>query len=124
MLKKIIIFLVALALIVFGVMYAAAHTSFSDGERAGTVSKFSHKGYVFKTYEGELNVGGFAGGTGNMVPQIWQFSVDEDNQKTIEDLKVALTNGHRVSLSYEERYVKFFWLGDTQYFVTKVTFAK
>ena len=48
--------------------------SYSDGERAGLLQKFSKRGWVCKTYEGELAlyvVGGVA-------PQIWHFSVRDD----------------------------------------------
>jgi hypothetical protein len=48
--------------------------SYSEGERAGLLQKFSKRGWVCKTYEGELAlyvVGGVA-------PQIWHFSVRDD----------------------------------------------
>jgi hypothetical protein len=99
-------------------------SAYSEGDRAGTISKFSHKGFVFKTYEGELNEGGFSGNTGNMVPRIWLFSVDSDKTEVLTKLKDALTNGKRVSLHYEERYVRFFWTGDTKYFLTDIQVAK
>ncbi len=124
MLKKLLTYL-AIAFVLFIVLgILLAKSSFSDGDRAGTISKFSHKGYVFKTFEGELNEGGFSGNTGNMVPRIWLFSVDEDKTEVMAKLKDALTNGKRVSLHYEERYVRFFWTGETKYFITDVTISK
>lgn len=48
--------------------------TYSDGERTGVITKFSHKGMLIKTWEGELNMGGFDQGG---VATIWAFSVDD-----------------------------------------------
>ncbi|GAB3709896.1 hypothetical protein GCM10027592_46470 [Spirosoma flavus] len=105
-------------LIVFGVLYALTGWSYSDGERAGTVSKFSRRGFVFKTYEGVLNVGGFSGETGSLTPQYFDFSVKDENvAKQITD---AVKTGQRVTLHYEEKIVRFPWNGETKYYITAV----
>ncbi|MBN8823006.1 MULTISPECIES: hypothetical protein [unclassified Spirosoma] len=105
-------------LVVFGVLYALTGWSYSDGERAGTVSKFSRRGFIFKTYEGVLNVGGFSGETGSLTPQYFDFSVkDEDVAKQITD---AVKTGQRVTLHYEEKILKFPWNGETKYYITGV----
>ncbi len=105
-------------LVVFGVLYALSSWSFSEGERAGTISKFSRRGYVFKTYEGVLNVGGFSGETGSLTPQYFDFSVRED--AVASQLREALKTGQRVTLRYEEKIVRFPWNGDTKYYITNV----
>ncbi|QHV95147.1 hypothetical protein [Spirosoma endbachense] len=103
-------------LVVFGVLYALTGWSFSDGERAGTISKFSRRGYLFKTYEGVLNVGGFSGETGSLTPQYFDFSVkDEAVAKQITN---AVKTGQRVTLHYEEKILKFPWNGETKYYIT------
>ncbi len=105
-------------LVLLGVLYALTGWSYSDGERAGTVSKFSRRGFIFKTYEGVLNVGGFSGETGSLTPQYFDFSVkDEPVAKQITD---AVKTGQRVTLHYEEKILKFPWNGETKYYITGV----
>lgn len=105
-------------LLVFGVFYYLTVWSYSDGERAGTVSTFSRRGYVFKTYEGVLNVGGFSGETGSLTPQYFSFSVEDDSVAT--KINDAIRTGKRVTLHYEEKLVRLPWNGETKYFVTEV----
>lgn len=105
-------------LVVFGILYLLTGWSYSDGERAGTVSKFSRKGFVFKTYEGVLNVGGFSGETGSLTPQYFDFSVKND--AVAQQITEAIKTGQRVTLHYEQKIMKLPWNGDTEYFVTGV----
>ena len=87
--------------------------SYSDGERVGILQKFSRKGWVCKTHEGELALYAVAG----ISPQIWSFSVRDKNVAT--RLNAAL--GQRVRLHYEEhRGVPTQCFGDTTYFVDDV----
>jgi hypothetical protein len=87
--------------------------SYSDGERAGVLQKFSKRGWICKTYEGELAmyiVGGVA-------PQIWDFSVRD------EATAAALTNavGRQVRLHYTEHPgLPTNCFGETDYFVDEV----
>jgi len=111
-------YLLVFVLLVFGVLYLLTGWSFSDGERAGTISKFSRRGYLFKTYEGVLNVGGFSGETGSLTPQFFDFSVKDDAiAKQITD---AVKSGQRVTLHYEEKILRLPWNGDTKYYITNV----
>lgn len=105
-------------LVVFGVLYALTGWSYSDGERAGTVSKFSRRGFLFKTYEGVLNVGGFSGETGSLTPQYFDFSVKDD--AVAAQVTQAVKTGQRVTLHYEEKILKFPWNGETKYYITSV----
>jgi hypothetical protein len=105
-------------LVVFGVLYALTGWSYSDGERAGTISKFSRRGFVFKTYEGVLNVGGFSGETGSLTPQYFDFSVREEAVAT--QITNAVKTGQRVTLHYEEKILRLPWNGDTKYYITTV----
>lgn len=93
----------------------AVYVDYSDGDRAGNVVKLSRKGMLFKTWEGELNTGALTDGTGGT----WKFSVAGSEQKVINDIRNAMDHGYRVRLTYEEKYIKLFWRGDTKYFVTK-----
>jgi len=96
--------------------------NFSTGSKAGVVQKLSRKGVVFKTWEGQLNLGGFNTDetSGGIAPTIWSFSVLGKNQEVLDDLENASLNGKRVKLYYNQKFVKFFWIGDTEYFVNKV----
>ncbi len=114
------IFLVIFFLILLGIGWYISTGYFSSGERAGTVSKLSERGYIFKTNEGVLNEGGYSGETGTLTPRYWDFSTKEDS--VIVKLKQAIATGERVSLVYQEKFVKFPWNGDTEYIVIDVLF--
>jgi len=87
--------------------------SYSEGERAGVLQKFSRRGWVCKTYEGELAlyvVGGIA-------PQIWDFSVRD--AAVAEQLNKAV--GQQVRLHYSEHPgLPTNCFGDTDYFVDRI----
>ena len=87
------------------------NANYSEGVRSGELIKFSRKGIVFKTYEGQLSQG-LSGA------QIFSFSVLDSNEKVISNLKVL--EGRYVKLSYIERYKTFPWWGDTKYFIVEV----
>lgn len=85
--------------------------TYSDGVRAGRLVKFSHKGVIVKTWEGEIS-------QGVSDAQVFIFSVESSEKQVIDDL--TRLQGKFVKLHYFERFGKLFWLGDTKYFVTKV----
>jgi len=114
------IFLVVFLLIVGGVLYYITFGYYSDGTRVGSLVKLSRKGYVFKTYEGQLMVGGMSDGTGTFNSTTWDFSVDDDNRSVVEALEYSQKTGQRVSLHYEEKFFQLPWNGDTKYFVIAV----
>jgi hypothetical protein len=115
--KKIIIALAVIAILVFSYYLFG---NYSTGERAGTVSKLSQRGALFKTYEGQLNVGALSGETGSPASNLWDFSVHSGDKEVIKQLEDALLNGKRVRLFYKEKFVRFFWQGDSKYYVYKV----
>jgi hypothetical protein len=87
--------------------------AYSTGERAGFVQKISRKGWLCKTWEGELAISTIPGS----MPILWTFSVREDS---VADA-IEGTNGKRVVLVYEEKpWVPTTCFGDTKYFVTGV----
>ena len=116
--KKVILIIVLLILALIGWYISTGY--FSSGERAGTISKLSERGYVFKTNEGVLNEGGYSGETGTLTPRYWDFSAKDDS--VVAKLKHALSTGERVTLVYHEKFVKFPWNGDTKYFIVDVLF--
>jgi hypothetical protein len=91
----------------------ALHWSYSVGNRAGYIQKFSHKGWVCKTWEGELQTSNIPGSA----PQLFNFSVRDDSVAK----QITRLMGSRVSATYQEhRGVPGTCFGETNYFVTGV----
>lgn len=85
----------------------------SEGTRTGQLFKVSKKGYAFKTYEGQLHLGGSA----MMSPQsVWDFSVK--NESVYSEMQQF--EGKIVKCHYKELVDAFPWQGDTDYIVYKV----
>jgi hypothetical protein len=106
---------VLLALIAIGALYAVVvwKWSYSTGERVGVVQKISNKGWVCKTWEGELNMVVLPGG----IPEKFYFTVWDPSVAT----SINKTIGRRVSLHYEEKLgLPTSCFGDTRHFITKV----
>jgi hypothetical protein len=108
-----------ITLVVVGLLGLAGWTalalwwSYSEGERVGVLQKFSRKGWLCKTNEGELALYVVAG----VAPQIWDFSVRDP--AVARDLNAAL--GERVRLHYtEHRGLPTSCFGETAYFVDRV----
>ncbi len=120
--SKFKIFLVVFFLLLLGVLWFVSTGYYSSGERAGTISKFSERGYIFKTWEGQLMEGGYSGDTGSLSPRFWDFSAK--NGEVVEKVRKALSTGERVTLQFEEKFVKFPWNGDTKYILTDVVFLE
>jgi hypothetical protein len=118
--KVTIFFLLALVLGTVGFFLFAYNAEYSTGNRTGRLMKFSHRGFMVKTYEGQLDVAGISQGKSGMVSSTWDFSVDTSNKEVIEAIDKAMTANSFVKLHYEEKFFKFWWRGDTKYFVTKV----
>jgi hypothetical protein len=104
-----------------GITLAIFGYHYSEGNRVGIVVKFSKKGFVFKTYEGELNMGGVNPMPGNTIANnIWVFSVPKEDVAQ----KLMKLEGQKVSLHYNEVIKPMPWQGDTKYFVDGVEIIK
>jgi hypothetical protein len=91
----------------------ALNYSYSRGNRAGYVQKFSRKGWICKTYEGELAMVNVPGA----LQERWEFSVRDDSVAHI----ITTSMGQRVSLTYDQHAgVPTSCFGETQYFVTGI----
>ncbi len=109
-----------LALLGLGFLFFILFANYSTGTRTGYVTKISHKGYIFKTYEGELNFG-FFGGTpagGKPSENIWNFSVS--NGEVARQVEEASKSGQKVTLHYKEKYITISIRGETAYIVYQV----
>jgi hypothetical protein len=106
--------LIAAALVGFAAyIWVALHWSYSEGERAGFMQKLSNRGWICKTWEGELSMVALPGAA----PEKFLFTVrDEAVAARINQLV-----GQRVALSYEQHTgLPTSCFGDTEYFVTGV----
>ena len=112
--KLLLLTLVAGPLLVLSIWTAIALAfSYSTGDRVGYVQKFSRKGWLCKTWEGELAMVSMPG----TVAQIFSFTVRDDAVAA----KVNAVAGKRVSLTYEEHPgIPGTCFGETEHFVTGV----
>jgi hypothetical protein len=112
--RIVIALVVAVALAVAGYFWLVFSWSYSTGERAGWVQKMSKKGWICKTWEGELTMISMPGA----VPEKFWFTVRDD---AVAD-RINRVMGKRVALHYEEKVgLPTSCFGDTRYFVTRVT---
>ncbi len=112
---KLILALVLLTPVLLVALYTvtALSWSYSEGQRAGYLQKFSKKGWLCKTWEGDLALSTVPG----VAPTIWNFTVRKES--TARQINLAL--GRRVLLYYQEhRGVPTSCFGDTSYFVDSV----
>ena len=104
---------VALALLVAGYFWFVLTWNYSEGERAGWVQKFSDKGWVCKTWEGEMAMVSMPG----TMSEKFYFTILDD--AVAEQVNKAM--GKRVSLYYEEKVgLPTSCFGDTRYYVKKI----
>lgn len=107
-----IVVLPATAMFLWSVI--ALNWSYSDGRRAGYVQKFSRRGWVCKTWEGDLSMINIPGAA----PERWTFTVRDDSLANV----INGYMGKQVSLHYEEHPgVPTSCFGETRYYVTGVS---
>lgn len=94
---------------------------YENGVKAGKVLSVSEKGFIFKTYEGKLNLETFGALKGaSPIAEAFDFSVAKNDDEVIKQLQEVALSGERVNLHFIRRYVRFPWRGDTKVFVEKV----
>lgn len=98
-------------------IYWKYYYTYSDGYRAGLLQKFSHKGSIFKTYEGELILSSVSGRNDVVIAsEKFFFSVtDRKLANTLDTLQ-----GRNVILHYVQKNAPLIWKGDTPYYVDSV----
>jgi len=111
--KVVLGFIVAVILGFAAFTWVTLHWSYSEGQRAGLLQKFSRRGWVCKTYEGEMVLATVA----TVNAEKFTFSVRDEEiaRKLIADI------GQHVTVHYEQyKWIPTSCFGDTQYFVTSV----
>jgi len=113
LIRLLLTFLAILVLLAIGWVWIALHWSYSDGERAGYVQKLSRKGWLCKTWEGEIAMVTMPGA----IPEKFEFSVrDEAMAQRINQLA-----GKRVVLDYRQyKFIPSTCFGETEYFIDGV----
>ena len=106
--------IVTAALLLFAAYcWITLHLSYSEGERAGYLQKFSRRGWICKTWEGELLLTSMPGA----IPEKFEFSVRDDDIAK----QLMSATGKRVLLGYDQhKGVPSQCFGETEYYVVKV----
>ena len=114
--KALVIFLLFVGLF----FYWKYFFTYSEGYRAGLLQKFSSKGTLFKTYEGEIILSSVQS-TSNMAiaSEKFFFSVTEEEVAR----KLEKLQGESVVVHYTEKNATLPWRGDTPYLVDSVTLS-
>ncbi|HXY96732.1 MAG TPA: hypothetical protein VEH00_07120 [Steroidobacteraceae bacterium] len=111
---KVLVGLVVIVLLgVAGFTWITLHWSYAEGERAGFVQKLSKKGFVCKTWEGEMAMVTMPG----TVAEKFYFTVPTDAVA----VKLNANVGKRMALHYQQhKWIPTSCFGETEYFVTDV----
>lgn len=112
--RSIVLWILGALLAAAAYVFVVFNWNYSSGERAGWVQKFSNKGWLCKTWEGEMAMVSMPGTTAEK----FYFTVWDD--RIAEQVNKAM--GRRVSLRYEEKVgIPTTCFGETRYYVTAVT---
>ena len=113
LIRLLLTLLLFVLLLAAGWIWLSLNWSYSDGERAGYVQKLSRKGWLCKTWEGEIAMVTMPGA----IPDKFEFSVRDDAvAKRINEL-----SGKRVVLDYRQyKFIPSSCFGETEYFIDAV----
>jgi len=113
MIRSVVIFIGLVLMAVIAWVWLTLTWSYSEGERAGYIQKFSRKGWLCKTWEGEIAMVTMPGA----IPDRFEFSVRDESVAT----KLNALAGQRVVLTYaQHKFVPSNCFGETEHFVTDV----
>jgi hypothetical protein len=108
-----VVFIVGIGFYIYGKYFF----TYSEGYRAGLLQKFSHKGNIFKTYEGEIILSSVTS-TNNvaLASEKFLFSVTDK----VLALQLDTLQGQFVIVHYKQKNGVVFWRGESPYFVDNV----
>jgi hypothetical protein len=105
--------LIILCLLAAGWVWLTLHWSYSEGERAGYIQKLSKKGWICKTWEGEIAMVTMPGA----IPEKFEFTVHDES---LVD-RINAQAGKRVVLHYQQhKFIPTSCFGETEYFVDSI----
>ena len=108
---------IVIVLALAGFIYWKYYFVYSEGNRSGILQKFSYKGTIFKTYEGELILSSIRS-TGNITLASEKFFFSVKNKEVAK--KMENMQGHFVTLHYKMKNGTLPWQGDSPYIVDSV----
>jgi hypothetical protein len=116
--RKILRWTVTLVILLLALtIYWKYFYTYSEGYRAGLLQKFSRKGTIFKTYEGELILSSVSGNNNVVIAsEKFLFSVNSDSLAA----RLDTLQGRNVIVHYRQKNGKLPWKGDTPYLVDNV----
>ncbi len=116
--KQIFYWFIILILITVSIfIYWKYFYTYSDGYRAGLLQKFSHKGNIFKTYEGEMILSSVSSNS-NVAIASEKFYFSVINAVLAQQLDTI--QGQMVIIHYKQKNGILFWNGDSEYLVDSV----
>jgi len=114
---KVLLALAVIMVLLAGYFWSAWHWSYSSGERAGWVQKFSRKGWICKTWEGEMAMVSMPGSA----TEKFAFTVWDDT--AVEQINKYM--GRRVTLHYEQKVgLPTSCFGETRHYVKQATLVE
>ena len=112
-LRLLLVALIVLLMLAGGWLWLTLNWSYSQGELAGYVQKLSKKGWLCKTWEGEIAMVTMPGA----IPEKFEFTVRDDDVAQ----RINVLAGKRVVLNYaQHRFIPSSCFGETEYFVASV----
>lgn len=120
--KKFLTVFILILVVITGVfLYWRFYHPFAEGNRSGLLIRFMHKGYIFKTYEGEIIQPGLRSYPSTPVAtNDFEFSVAD---KAVADSLMG-SEGKEVVLHYQEYFGRLPWRGHSKYVVDKIISVK
>ncbi len=116
--KKAFFLFITLIVIIIGIFtYWKYFYTYSNGFRAGLLQKFSHKGNIIKTYEGEMILSSVSTNT-NVAIASEKFYFSVTSEKLAQQLDTI--QGQMVIVHYQQKNGVLFWHGDSEYLVDSV----
>ncbi len=120
--RKVIYGIIALVVIILSiVIYWKYYYTYSSGYRFGLLQKFSHKGNIFKTYEGEMILSSISSNS-NVVLSSEKFLFSVTDKKLAQQLDTI--QGRMVSVHYLQTNGTLSWKGESEYLVDSVKYKR
>lgn len=113
--------IVVIVLTVISIVYVKYFYTYSEGYRAGLLQKFSHKGAIFKTYEGEMILSSISS-TRDVPLASEKFLFSVINKSLIRQFDTL--QGQPVIVHYRQKNAPAFWRGDSPYLVDSIKMKK
>jgi hypothetical protein len=102
-------------------------TTYIKGSRVGYIVKFAERGLFWKSYQGEVNMGGVLNGSmGGVAPSVWNFSLDnqqrhgENLDSLVTAINAFLGQGKPVKITYCAPFFSWPWRSSSRYMVQSV----